>query len=525
MTGGAHSPRRATLFAVSVATLGLFVLRYGYDWGVSDQDEFLPLLLHLSDPELLTSDPFVATQQGAWSIRSAFVWFMHGLSAGVVPLGLVVLLVYLVSWLATALAISRIAASFAASTWASVISIPAALIVTMRWAPGGNDAVYAMLVPEMVAWSLALWALALVTLPSPRTLLAGILCGLATWIHVLVGLQLGGVILLWLMARHQGRPHALTFGATWLLLSVPPAWLAVSGVGLDADSTYILTHLRAPHHYLPHDMPLRAWLLFAALLVSAAFSLYRHPEFFRGESGRRRLAGLLVIPTAWLAVGFVLVLLWPGGTWTAAQPFKLAVLVRLLAVVAISCSAAGLLERLFHGRADAVAPGSEHRIFQAALIIVLSAGGLIALSDYWRQRALPFLSDERVQMYTLAEMVQSTTPPDAIILIPPDWTGFQYASRRAQWVSFKAFPFEEAGVRRWKERLELVGIPAGDMAGLEWRRALAASYRNRTTEAWRSVLVRVDATHALLPDGRAPAPHVFCEHGWCLVELSRILPP
>lgn len=219
-------------------------------------------------------------------------------------------------------------------------------------------------------------------------------------------------------------------------------------------------------------------------------------------------------------------LFWPGGPWTSAQPFKLAVLVRLVSVIAISCVAAGFLERLAMDTAPrTLMPHAERRIQQTALLVVLTAAMLPLVSDYWRERALPFLSEERVQMYTLGEHIYTTTPPDALVIVPPDWSGFQFASRRAQWVSFKAFPFEEAGVQRWKERLELIGAPARGKAGLEWRQALAMSYRTRTPEAWNQVLVQVDATHALLPKSNAPKPHVFCQHGWCLVELSRILAP
>ncbi|PIQ61916.1 MAG: hypothetical protein COV99_08210 [Bacteroidetes bacterium CG12_big_fil_rev_8_21_14_0_65_60_17] len=521
----AHRIPFAVRLSVSVATLGLFVLRFGYDWGTSDQDEFLPLLLHLSNPDVLATDPFVTMQAADWSVRSAFVWLLHGLSAGVVPPGVVILVVYILSWLSSALAIARIASSFAVSEWAGIVSIPAALLVTMHWAPGGNDVVYSMLVPEMLAWSLGLWAVALLASETPNAPLAGLLSGLATWLHVLAGLQTGGVILFWLLLRRSSLRLAPRFAATWLLISAAPTWLLLSGVGLGSDSTSILTHLRAPHHYLPQYVPSQDWLLFSALLAGGVISLYRFPELIRRRPGRQGLAGLLAAPSILLLSGIVFVTLWPGGPWTPAQPMKLAVLVRVVSVIAISCVAAGLAE----GRIEYFIPRflrvAAHRVHIIAFIVLFAAGCLVAWSDYWKARALPRYSTERVHLYTLFQDVRSHTPPDAVILIPPDWTGFQYASHRAQWVSFKAFPFQADAVIRWKNRLEYIGTPANDLAGLAWRRELAASYRHRSASEWRRVLEKVDATHALLPEGRAPEPTQFCVHGWCLVELSRILSP
>ena len=44
------------------AVVGLFILRFGYHVGWSDQDEFLPLIQHWIDPNLFTHDWFVMMQ-------------------------------------------------------------------------------------------------------------------------------------------------------------------------------------------------------------------------------------------------------------------------------------------------------------------------------------------------------------------------------------------------------------------------------------------------------------------------------
>ncbi|NJR22758.1 MAG: hypothetical protein HC786_11630 [Richelia sp. CSU_2_1] len=49
---------------------------------------------------------------------------------------------------------------------------------------------------------------------------------------------------------------------------------------------------------------------------------------------------------------------------------------------------------------------------------------------------------------------------DALVLIPPSVTSFQYFSERAIVVNFKNFPFTEQGIKEWKNRMEaILGVP------------------------------------------------------------------
>ena len=89
--------RYAPLFVLLGALL-LYALRFGYDYGASDQDEFLPYLLHRLDPELLSQDWFVITQGATFSIRTYFVMLLQGLAL-VIPVWLAVLVLYGGAWL------------------------------------------------------------------------------------------------------------------------------------------------------------------------------------------------------------------------------------------------------------------------------------------------------------------------------------------------------------------------------------------------------------------------------------------
>lgn len=61
---------------------------------------------------------------------------------------------------------------------------------------------------------------------------------------------------------------------------------------------------------------------------------------------------------------------------------------------------------------------------------------------------------------TLALRFAEISSQDALVLIPPSVTSFQYFSQRAIVVNFKNFPLTEKGIKEWKNRMEaILGVP------------------------------------------------------------------
>ncbi|MGL5059962.1 MAG: DUF6798 domain-containing protein [Microcoleus sp.] len=56
----------------------------------------------------------------------------------------------------------------------------------------------------------------------------------------------------------------------------------------------------------------------------------------------------------------------------------------------------------------------------------------------------------------LALRFRQNSSRDALVLIPPSVTSFQYFSERAIVVNFKNFPFTEQGIKEWKNRMEAI---------------------------------------------------------------------
>jgi hypothetical protein len=94
-------------------------------------------------------------------------------------------------------------------------------------------------------------------------------------------------------------------------------------------------------------------------------------------------------------------------------------------------------------------------------ILVLGIAGIMPkpLLDIFQNRininAIP--QDDLNQ---LALRFSKTSSQDALVLIPPSVTSFQYFSQRAIVVNFKNFPLTETGIKEWQNRMESVlGVP------------------------------------------------------------------
>ncbi|WP_377477245.1 MAG: hypothetical protein P2A85_02015 [Microcoleus anatoxicus] len=95
--------------------------------------------------------------------------------------------------------------------------------------------------------------------------------------------------------------------------------------------------------------------------------------------------------------------------------------------------------------------------FFTTSILVLGIAGIIPkpLLDIFQTRininAIP--QDDLNQ---LALRFSKTSSLDALVLIPPSVTSFQYFSQRAVVVNFKNFPLTETGIKEWQNRMESV---------------------------------------------------------------------
>ena len=423
-------PLLAALIAVPLAGL----MRFGYGFGFSDQDEFLPWLRARIEPGLLQTDWFVSAQLDGFSVRSGFVWLLDPI-ARVAGVETAVFLIYAIASIALVWAVFLLARVLGASPLGSFAAPFLALVLLTRWTLGGNAAWSSMLVPSMLAWALVLWAA--YSAFRSRFTMAGILVGIGAWIQILVAAQMGAVLLLAILWRDRRLSgDALSFSLPALLLAAPVAFLLLaSGNGMPAESLAVLATVRAPHHYLPNAFPARDYAQFGILLAGGILA-FRHTRLQRTAALNRLLVGCGVAVIAAIVLGL-------GGWMTdssfivALQPFKATVFAQILLT-------AGIAALMPDPRLPTWVWGSVVVAAVAAWGWVLQGGELIGRPHV--VQAGP--------MATTAVWALDNAPPDARLAVPPSTTGFRFASGRAIVANFKAYPFSAEGTAEWLRRME-----------------------------------------------------------------------
>ncbi|MBT6599073.1 MAG: hypothetical protein HOB33_08460, partial [Bacteroidetes Order II. Incertae sedis bacterium] len=87
---------RAALSTVILAG-SVYFLRFGYGFGVSDQDELIPLAMKFLDPTAFQNDWFVAYQASEFGVRTIPAHLL-AFFAKIAPMETVVLILHMLTW-------------------------------------------------------------------------------------------------------------------------------------------------------------------------------------------------------------------------------------------------------------------------------------------------------------------------------------------------------------------------------------------------------------------------------------------
>lgn len=450
----------------------LFFVRFGYGYGYSDQDEIIPFLLHRLHPELFTQDWFVMSQAAEFGIRSYFVTMLQSLAL-FMPVWLAVLLVFMVTWLLLASAVYTLGWTFTRNRLAALLAVVLVLVLTPRWTLGGNDLTSSILVPSMVAWCLALWGLVLYL--HRRVMWSGVLLGLATWAQALVGLQVAGLLGLILLieaVRHrqwqEGRA-VLIFGAAFLLSALPSlgplVYQQLSAdvvTAMDMPSMfYIMGVFRNPHHYLFDAFPLRSKFYVSLLVVLGGVSFWWLTRKQR-VCHERILVQLFGLVLMLCLVGYVFTEVQPTLFIAKLQLFKSTVLAKVLLLILISGAAFRLLPSRIEESLDRLVAHPWLGPVGMAIAYLLVLVGIFLQFGPLYSKARP-LAHTETHISQIEQWAQGNTPTDAVFAVPPTWSGFRSLARRAIVVNFKSFPYNDALIPVWYERLtEMAPLPPTD---------------------------------------------------------------
>ncbi|MDA1029416.1 MAG: hypothetical protein O3B41_10245 [Bacteroidetes bacterium] len=509
----------------SVLAAGLFYVRFGYDVGFSDQDEFVPLVMKWLNPELFARDWFVTLQDSEFGIRTIFAGLL-ALPSLFLPIELAILILHVVTWLVLTLSLHRISIYLYDNKLTALIFVIAGTVLTARWNPGGNDVFHSMLVPSSVAWAFGMWSLE--RLLARRYLVAGILGSLAVLVHPLVGIQICAVLGAGLTLSNPR--YALRYLLPIIVVAVPMVLIfADLGAAPDsiAETGRILTHIRAPHHYLPSFFSPASWATFGSLiLVGGCFMWIDSSRTSKGHV-RTSIFALFGISLIVLAVSAVLISAFKIDLVTRLQPFSLAVFARILGVLGCLSVITTFISTSALRRIDALL--SQPRWLPIAILFLIVAVLLV------RPWYVQVNSGEGAPSSVLSPLdpitgswIKQNTSIDALFAVPPSLSGFQIQTSRSQFVNFKAFPFTKKGSEEWLLRLLLMApVSSTSPGGAALMIRMDSAYVASSPTYWSSTpeLQGIDYILRPLPEGHnwAKTPPTWCSPTWCIYSSESLV--
>lgn len=349
--------RDAILFAILLGTLA--TLFAGYQYGTGDQVEQTPYVLRAADPSFAPTDPTVNASED-YGPRHNFAR-IFGLLGRVAPLPVVYLLL---TWAMNVLIVGLTYAM--ARDFFRRSDLAAALACTLVMAVEGFDlgglgyVVWREFAPSLLSRPLALASLWLAF--KGRPLAAGVLCAANSFIHPLIGVEVGGIALaaaatgaLWDRVRpipdtprRTARELLATLGGLLVLsLTFTLLWVRPMSHPLDTDTFVdLMVRLRHPHHSMPSEFggPLEYGAAAAFLLAA----LVSWTWWYRADTGNRRAARrvlpAIVVVVLAFAGGYVFVELIPTRAWASAMSARMTFVLKWLGLILFGGTAARILE-------------------------------------------------------------------------------------------------------------------------------------------------------------------------------------
>jgi hypothetical protein len=333
--------------------LGLYLTLRGYHSRDSDQAYRLPILLHRQNPALFADDPFVRSFDEFNPHRG----YLALLDAASRPLGLSagLFVLFALTFAVTCVAFDRLARAVWPQAGNVVGLVAIGLVLTAKAGNIGTIHLFeAMLLDRLIALALGWLALAwIVEQPESRGGRAALAIGLAAVVHPSAGLQLamllGALWVAWALApRTTGvSPRTALAGVAALGLALVPWGSLYLGQarrlyeGLPPEEFLLLSAaLQSPQHMLPHLWRLPQWLAFGCYLILALGALGCRDRSILGSDGaspsRRRLAIAMAVNGVGLGLAWLAVEVFENPAVTLFQPFRMATVLRGLALVAVS---------------------------------------------------------------------------------------------------------------------------------------------------------------------------------------------
>ncbi|GAB4426954.1 MAG: hypothetical protein OHK0035_03510 [Cyanobacteria bacterium J069] len=329
--------------------------------------------------------------------------------------------------------------------------------VSREWLFGGIE-------PKIPAYTCILFAVGL--LLEGRRVLAGLLLGVATSFHTLVGGWAFLCAIAWLvlwrrdLLRHWQRDIKMlalyTVGAVFAIQPVLQQLTTQTPEGRFSES-FVYVFIRTPHHLNPLSWDFGWWFKPLTLLIIIASSVYLLRQMAKqrkqlnapAHQARLGLAVFVLCSLIPFAAGLLVSPFDTEGKFLQYYPFRFGDIMLPLNACLLGCCAleqsfargqgAKLLKRIVLGIVAAVC---------AAQAVVFGQQA-IALQDF-PSRAQRIDGDGK----NLSEWIQENTQREAVFITPPvEFDNFHWLAERATIAKFKLVPPSSEGIPEWIDRL------------------------------------------------------------------------
>ena len=487
--------------------LGLFAFCWMDVIPFGDELQQFPRALNTLEPGWLSNDLFVGAPQGDHWV---FFKFLAGLFWLAGPMwGAVVARVAI--WVLMACSLLSLGRALNLKPLAVVLGT--ALFIVYDQARLGGETIVGEAIAKHLAYPLVLFALA--GWIRGRFLFAAVLLGLATSVHVLVGVWASAIILGLMFfderMKEGGWRLRLASVAVCIVCALPglipilPMVLEVPPSGA-AEADQIFVHFRHPHHLSPASWSASDYLNFAGVFTLFTVLYDLSKTSLTLARIRQFVLALTVVTVVALVVGLVT----GNPFFLKLHPYRLAPPLTALIVALIL--------------------GNLVTTLRFPLIRLVGVAAVATVALWLSPRgAYHFVQNERkepdVETSRLEALhwIKEYAAPGATVLANPAWADVQWESRHAAPVSFKLIPFEASRINEWYGRLtDVVGVPPWSVPGhLTWN-WIHEAYDALSADRLISLAGRLGADFVLAP---APctdsAATSYSNRDFCIYSTSQ----
>ncbi|HUH73373.1 MAG TPA: DUF6798 domain-containing protein [Chitinophagales bacterium] len=437
-----YIPRILKDILISFLSALLFLLGKGFIYNTADQIEPLVLVYKKLNSNLYVGDFYVESAQNIFTVRYYYVellaFFGKYFSLYHISLVGTFLCLFFASW--GLIKITRALVSDNLSGYATPFFV---LFLFISWTVGGNEIQYNLLISSSLAKALSIWGIYF--LLRKRWALSAILIGFGGTFQVLVGLQLGVIIIAYLII-HQQWKSILQWGAVWLMvispMLIPILFIQFYSSTKDAvnegEFYHLLYYFRNPYHYLPNLFPLTSYIKLVILLVIGNISLFvflRRKLFYK-------LMIINVIIILGLIVYSVLILNFQVMSIGKIQWFKTTIVLSAIAAIGVSIAFEYTAKRF-----------SLYRYFFGVGILLPIIYIAYAQFRYDFPVGLDHRSENQKELADVHEWIKENTPVEAIFATYIDDEGFLCEAQRPLTIALNPIVHEPWFMVKWYDRM------------------------------------------------------------------------